>query len=403
VSKPQGVEPPERKPAEYVGATPDGSEVFFTTKTALTADAPAEAGYELYVYDTRAPEGQRLTFIDSGVNKGEGNRRYFVFSEDGSTIYYESGEAGGFNNIYRYEIGTGRKTFVARAHNPALANEPSYTTPNGEFLVFAAINVLGEGVVGEPRGAGHSELYRYDAADGSVMCVSCGEGFAPANGEMLEPYAGEALVATTDEVPGFIPMSENGQEVFFETTAQLVPQDRNSTQGGVAQSELRPGQDVYEWVADGAEEAPGVFCGVVNGCTHLLSSGEDVGPSVFLGASRDGRDVFFATAAQLVPQATPEFTNIYDARVGGGFASSAPGSGCLTCQGVGSPPPLFNVPASGPFVGAGNPAVTVFRSGPNKKKKKKAKPKHGKKHGGKSKTVGRSGRVGRASGRGRRS
>ena len=40
----------------------------------------------------------------------------------------------------------------------------------------------------EPRGVGHNELYRYDAADGSVMCVSCGEGaVAPAEGEMLEP------------------------------------------------------------------------------------------------------------------------------------------------------------------------------------------------------------------------
>ena len=103
---------------------------------------------------------------------------------------------------------------------------------------------------------------------------------------------------------------------------------------------------MYEWEANGAGG-----CELGQGCTYLLSSGEDVGPSTFLGASRDGSDVFLRAPAQLVPQATPEFTNIYDARVGGGFAPSVSSPPCLSCQGVGSPPPLFSPGASGSFVG----------------------------------------------------
>ena len=128
--------------------------------------------------------------------------------------------------------------------------------------------------------------------------------------------------------------------------------------------------DVYEWEADGVEEAPGVFCHVVIGCTHLISTGEDVGKSTFLGASEDGSNVFFATAAQLVPQATPEFPNIYDARVDGGFAPpKREPRPCLSCQGVGSTAPLFGAPASVTFTGAANPVTPPSTTTPVAKTK----------------------------------
>jgi hypothetical protein len=358
VSKPQGVELSERREVFYDGATPDGSEVFFSTEAVLTAGATVKPGeYNLYEYDTEAPEGQRLKFIAGGFVKTEGPSPYVVISEDGTTVYYETGP--GPYNIYRYETRTGNRSFVARAGIPKILGEPSYTTPNGEFLVFAASGSdeenanleEKEGVQGEPRGAGHQELYRYDNADGSVICVSCGEGVAPAGGEMLEP-GDRASLKTRDETPPLIPMSENGQEVFFETTANLVPQDTNSTETEINIFSGTPGMDVYEWEAEGTGG-----CVLGQGCTHLLSTGEDVGPEYFLGASSDGSNVFFASAAQLVPQATPEFTNIYDARVDGGFPQPAPASKCLSCQGVGSPPPLFGPGPSGSFMGAGNPAL----------------------------------------------
>ena len=94
-------------------------------------------------------------------------------------------------------------------------------------------------------------------------------------------------------------MSDDGQYVFFQTTTRLVPQDTNSTSDLVDNFGALPGLDVYEWEADGTGG-----CLLVQGCTHLLSTGEDVGPSTLLGASSDGKNVFLATAARL-PQATP--------------------------------------------------------------------------------------------------
>jgi hypothetical protein len=364
---------PAGSPVHYNGATPDGSEVFFT------------AADNLFEYDTLTGV---LTHIASELTAGfelKGITPYVVVSEDGSTVYYETeaGVASGFVNIFHYNTRNGETNFVATArggHFSLLSIEPSYTTPNGAFLVFAADSREDLSVVGELRGAGHQELYRYDNANKTVMCVSCGEGVAPA-GEMFEPNTVSSL-RTEDETPPLIPMSDNGQRIFFQTTAQLVPQDTNSTEFNFSYIAGTPGMDVYEWEADGTEEAPGVFCPMANGCTHLISAGEDTGPSFFLGASSDGSNVFFSTASRLVPQDTDEFGDIYDARVDGGFPPPPGPTECLSCQGVGRPAPLFGPGASGSFAGTGSQVAPVVKA----KSKPKAKAKRRRKKRGRRKS-----------------
>ncbi len=366
----------------YNYASPDGSKVFFNTEMALTSDDASKAN-KLFEYDTEAPEGKRLKRIADSVpavtGVGPEGFKGFFFSEDGSVVYVESLLGGELLEISRYETGTGKRTFVALAHNGHGEHEPSYSTPNGEFFLFTSKSVLNPF---EPRGSGSqqggkgpNELYRYDHASGGVMCVTCGAGDAPAQGEIIGPVS-TIFAKNKDEVPPFwTQISGDGQRVFFQTTARLVPQDTNSTETDLFNLRLDTGLDVYEWEARGVEEAPGVFCGGVFGCTHLLSAGEDVGPSRFLGASGSGRDVFFESAAELAPQDVDEFPDIYDARVGGGFAPPPSPLECLSCQGVGSPPPLFSVPASVSFVGAGNPATHVVEEKPRSKKVKKKKKK----------------------------
>lgn len=356
VSRPQGisVKSSERGPVIYDGATEDGSRVFFNTTTPLLAgEKPDER--RLFEYDIGRPEGERLRLVTAGFGPYSPGRSVF-FSGDGSTVYYMLG-----GSIFRYETATGKSSFVATAGAPRYLYEPSYATPDGEFLVFVSGSPPEfegpHGLERESRGAvNKNELYRYDARDGSVMCVSCGEGNAPAEGEVSEPErnggTGEQIIETANGIPSLAQMSENGQEVFFQSSAHLVPQDTNSTEYNQLSTTVPfPGVDVYEWEADGWDG-----CESSLGCTFLLSAGEDTGPSLFLGASLSGRDVFLSSAAQLQPQATPEFTNIYDVRVGGGFPAPKPVVECLSCQGVGSPPPLFSVPASAAFTGSGNPA-----------------------------------------------
>ena len=300
------VNPAEQMEAQFNVASADGSEVVFNTATPLLAGETAE-GNKLFIYNTVTRQ-LKLIIVSNGLpaTKGTGASQVLI-SEDGSAVYYELG-----GRLYRDETQTGKTSFIAATFP---SGESSYVTPNGQFFVFLSnegpganhgIEIAGPNSgpeVEEPRGAGHVELYRYDAADGSVMCTSCGEGVAPAEGETIYPFG--STLTPEDGVPPFVQMSDDGQRVFFQTTAHLVPQDTNSTDSEGINS---PGMDVYEWEADGVEEEPGVVCRLAVGCTHLLSTGEDVGKATFLGASEDGRNVFFATAGQLVPQATPEIS-----------------------------------------------------------------------------------------------
>ncbi len=376
ISEPEGVSlaPSARGKVDYDGASADGSKVFFTTASALVPGAGLRPGYKLYEYDSDAPEGHRLTLIANEVESAV--RQVLdpgvVVSEDGSSVYYggkstleAQGHFVAVFGIWRYDTITGTTSFVAVPQETEDALEPWSVTSNGEFFLFPSgskaskgIEVAGpDGLLAmESRGAGNQELYRYDAANGSVVCVSCGEGVAPARGHEHDPEAFYGYVRFPDVPPVALSMSEDGQRVFFQTSARLVSQDTNeSSREEESQGRLGAGIDVYEWEHEGVEEAPGVFCEMTNGCTHLISAGEDVGPEHFLGASTSGDDVFFTSAAQLLPQATPEFTNIYDARVDGGFLPSPPNIECTSCQGVGSPTPSFGSFASGTFVGPGNP------------------------------------------------
>ena len=99
--------------------------------------------------------------------------------------------------------------------------------------------------------------------------------------------------------------------MFFNSPDDLVPQATNHK------------EDVYEYEPAGVgscESSSG-------GCVALMSSGDSTEESAFLEATPSGNDVFFLTAAQLLPQDTDRAFDIYDARV------CTPASPCLT------PPP----------------------------------------------------------------
>ncbi len=333
-------------PVFYQAATADGSKVFFLTERALTPDA-VRGYHHLYEYDTGVPEEQGLKLIFQSENGAEPYEEAVptVFpSEDGSVVYFYWNES---TTIYRYEAGAGPPQQIASAIFPE-SDEGPYSTPDGEFFMFAS-----RGVAGEPRGVGRNEIYRYDHVDGSVMCVSCGPGAPPPTGEA---YTGEAkdsinTTGTLALTPEFIPMSADGSEVFFDSSAALLPQVVN--EGETPEGE--PLINVYEWEADGAGG-----CTQSLGCTYLISQGNTQNSSYLIGASVEGNNVFFMTEAQLVPQDTDTANDIYDARVGGGFPAPTESAACLgdTCQSV---PPALNdpTPASLSFSGPGNPVAVL--------------------------------------------
>jgi hypothetical protein len=274
--------------AVFRGATEDGSRVFFTSEGELTTNDAGIHDMELYEYDTVTGKLTRVSAGDSGNaaggvvpfgettnGTGVGPVPGIVVSGDGSRVYFTgrgvlapaNGEGkapvAGENNVYVYEPLTGRTAFIVTVPSGQRYEEyEPEASLDGRYLLF--------------QGRGGCELERYDADTKSVVCV--------VSGLVLPPSAAQDTDGRTFPAHA---VADDGS-VFFNTSASLVPQDTN----GVT--------DVYEWH---------------EGQISLISSGQDSLPSFFLGASGDGRNVFFGTHARLVPADLGSGGNLYDARV----------------------------------------------------------------------------------------
>jgi hypothetical protein len=401
--------------AAFAGASADGSKVFFVTRMELTKDDTTHAS-ELYEYETQTGKLTRVSRGESG--DAESNVDFVAaVSKDGSTVYFTafgalaqgasslkvSTNEGDPVNLYRYDTLTGKTAYIAQVGNDefppgihgtgggwtsnlssgeaefvALKSDAEwFTTGDGRYLVFASEkpltgfdNLVPPGIKcisfyhgsygdADPR---CPELFRYnaDAAEDHeppIVCVSCAGG-APIGAAL---FARTPLTSTDPSAGPPRPISEGGEDVFFDSDNALVP-------------EATPGfLHVYEWH---------------DGTISLISAPDDPGNAYFLGSSADGSNVFFSTSAQLARQDTDNAVDIYDARVDGGFEGLTPpvctGTGC---QGVPGAAPIFATPASVTFEGVGNfpaPEAAVKPSSkPSKAKSKPKKCKRGlvKKHG----------------------
>jgi hypothetical protein len=382
----------EAKPAEYQGASADGSKVFFTTEQQLV-NGDTDSTADLYEYDFNNPSGHRIVQVSGGglgdVTPGAGAEVQGVVSvsKDGSHVYFVAhgvlttlpnglGQTAsqGSHNLYTYDTGTGETKFVATLleSDKQLWGEPesvfaegtttsmdsrlAQTTPDGRYLVFDSFaKLITAGPEADTSGA--QQVYRYDFQTGQLIRVSIGhEGFAnngntPGVGAVIGKAneAQEGAPTANDESRS---ISDNGEIIAFVTAEQLQSTD---VAGGPNTS------------CEGLKLADGAGCEVYvwhNGSVSMISDGQDPNGAVYAGMSATGSDVFFQTRAQLVGQDTDSLGDIYDARVGGGFPAPSPESSCSgeACQGGASSSPAFGASGTSSFTAGGNvtPGSTSF-------------------------------------------
>jgi hypothetical protein len=370
VAKASGLTPTSPAPAEaapvataqafpkttYAGTSEDGRYVFF-------ALGNGESPGRLFRFDTQSEIAAEIAA--SGI--------FALVSPDGSHAFFNSEEAltepeeenenhehaeAGKHNLYAWDVSATRfvgqlpaddfkvKGFAgipgmnlaawttAIGHSPwsGRALAPTRSSADGGAFVFQSHARL---TAYDNEGVG--EIYRYDpsAEEGErLICVSCDPSGAPPSADaLLEDLRGLADVeGIPDKQTTMIAnLTDNGQEVFFQSFDRLLPEDANEA------------EDVYEWKAKGAGG-----CTSQGGCLALISSGQGEVPSFLYGMSGDGHDVFFQTKEKLVGMDVPGSPSIYDARVGGGIPEPTPPAPCQgdACQGVGTLPPVLSNPAS---------------------------------------------------------
>jgi hypothetical protein len=328
-------------------------------------------GPELYEADIEDAGGHFVatsTPIASNVNgvlgaSEDANRVYLVSTQvlSGSQANSSGDKAQpGEPNLYLYEKGSGFTYASALSDDRAYADEPrvraSRVTADGLHATFATSESLtGYDNADAASGQPNTEVYVFDATarggDGRISCASCKPSGARPRGrdnsqQGFIRWDAAFLPGWTTSLDSGNPLSENGNRLFFNSYDALVPRDTN---GKV---------DVYEWEAPGegsCGEASPAFSETNDGCVYLISTGESIEDSEFFDATPSGADVFFATQSNLLPQ-DRGLTDVYDARVGGGFpAPAAKPASCEgeACQGA-AEPPNDPTPASSSFRGAGN-------------------------------------------------
>jgi hypothetical protein len=266
----------------------------------------------------------------------------------------------------------------ADASNYPPATGTSRVTDDGTKLLFVSTTPLQDHNANTydntdlGSGEADSELYLYDAAVG-LTCVSCN----PTNGRPTGPSSIPGAIRNGAGLTTYKPrvLVDGGKRVFFDSGDALVPADTNTAGAGGAGV-----PDPYQWEAQGEGS-----CTRAEGCAAILSSGRDATPSFFADASADGSDAYFLSGSSLVGS-DPGAIDLYDARVGGGFAEGGEGIPCEgdSCQALPPEPtePTLTTLLSGP----GNPPVHYTRYGfkaakscPKGKVPKTVKTKGGKK------------------------
>lgn len=379
--------------SEFVAAAPNGASALYL------------AGAELFEYDLATGEPNSVAKGVTGVaGASEDLSRIYLISKEilsGQENSVGDVAQAGAPNLYLTDRADDSFTFIGTLA-PVEANHLSETasapatrqprtrtsrlTPDGLHLAFTSFEPLtGYDNIDAASGQPDAEIYLYDAdpagGPGRLVCVSCNPSGARPRGAKVTSLVTESLNWMSGRLPGwpnqYRPsrlLSPDGDRLFFESWDGLVSADTNGR------------GDVYEWrraeneaqcVARGAES----YAVSAGGCLSLISSGRGAGDSKLLDASATGEDVFFTTAAGLLPQ-DPGLIDVYDARVGGGFPPPpAPPVACEgeACQGPVTTPESSN-PASMTFQGAGNVREKAAHKKKGKKKHKKRHKKKSKKH-----------------------
>jgi hypothetical protein len=251
--------------------------------------------------------------------------------------------------------------------------DPSRSSADGRVLIFESRARLSA-----YDNAGHSEVYRYDAAADQLRCLSCTPTGVPPGGDALlqSPTAtfllAEPPVSAIGEV---INLSADGQRAFFQSPEPLVVSDTDGL------------QDVYEWEAPGkgsCTEAGPAFQPQSGGCIYLISGPHSAAKDYLYGMTRDGSDVVFESGDLLSFEDRDRTPSLYDARVEGGFPEPPPPPGeCLgeACQPA-AEVPNDPTPASSSYQGAGNPGPGSGQGCPKGRVRHKGRcvKKHHRKH-----------------------
>jgi hypothetical protein len=334
-------EPATPRPGQLLGSSRDGRFAFFYSEGApLTDDAPGTKG-DVYRYDAVTGALEYLGAAAATDNRGASG---LGVSDDGETFYFQANAPNG-----EY-IAVWRKGFVEELAQYGAVQGGTFTSPDGRYLAYLTLDFSKEGYLGR--------LSLFDSDTGQTVCVSC-------SADGSDPHAASVSNSESELSNQFPEVVTNDGQVLFTSLARLVPGDVNGT------------NDVYSYQ---------------DGKVTLISPGDGPYAATYADRSADGRDIYFTTAEKLVGRDSDGSTDVYDARLGGGFPGQNP-TGAIACSGEACAPPIATSPQPG---SSGSESVGGRTQTAKKRPVRCVKSRKGAKHRKKCTGRGRKAKHGRA-------
>jgi len=327
--------------AEFLRTSPDGRTTLFLTTEALAGE-DTNGHSDVYRYVEGEPH-ECLSCaagieVKSPVKVSKDQSRMYFFVGDRLHVLREDGSVDFVAAVSMKNGGTGTPLDVPR----------SRLTPDGRVLLFSSTTrpTTDQAKAGCPTNdPGGTDLlcvhlYRYDDADGSIECVSCKQ-----SGLTEKGWRSNAVG---------LALSRDGNTAAFSTEEALFPEDVNKA------------ADIYEWR---------------NGVQRLVTDGETKfeprnGRPKVQGIDDSGNSILFsAVAGSLTGYEEDGLSNLYVARIGGGFDRPSPPVHCAedSCQGPLQAPPVSSPAASSSYEGRGNLKPQTRKRQPCARKRGKAK------------------------------
>lgn len=346
----------------------DGDKACFVTRTRLL-DGDEDNADDVYCYTLSTDTLERASTgpVDNGTRavrgigmSADGSSVFFstdmpLVAEDqddddgdGQSLYVRRGE----ETLFVSSLGASDVTLPRRVAASAVAQRSLRISRDGSRIDFTteAPALPDEDRDDDP------DVYRWTAGDGLTLLSAGG---APGAAYLGAAPTSFDNALSEDAITGRA-VTDDGETVFFDSSASLVPED---TDGGYV--------DVYAWNAE-------------TGVTLVSPPGDAHYDALYMDSSADGSTVFFVTAEPVLPQDVNATRDLYAARVGGGFALPPAPRPCVgdACQG-GLPvaPPLPDG-ASARFEGSGDvddpvPADPAHRLLPLNARQRKAFARNG--------------------------
>ncbi len=348
------------KEAVFQGAAEDGTKVFFTTTQSLLNEDEGGTGEGNDLYEAEIHDGQlaKLVQVSHDPNAGQSADLLGVvrISADGGGVYYVANGAltganadgiapvNGKDNLYVYNTANATTQFIA-----ALSAEDgedwktednrrtAQTTHDGRFLLFFSVEKLS----GAEDTSTVQQLFEYDAETESLARVSIGQQssagtFCPVTKHFEPGFDCDGNITVSALSPA-IPLASFAQNYYpVEAISTLAVTDDGRvffmSRAPLTPLAVEGSKNIYEYSHENV---------------YLVAAGENpqLETAVFqesfnehdrlLGTDESGNDLFFGAVGQLVPHDMDTQSDIYDARVEGGFADVQPVQSCegAECRG----------------------------------------------------------------------